>query len=141
MSQPECVLGTGVDLVENDRVQQVIGRWGAKFKDRVFLAAEQAYCEAKASPWMYYAGRLAVKEALSKAFGTGISEDLSWLDMEVVKDPSSGAPSIRLSPRGAVFARSRGVQRILVSLSHTGNFAIAQALLIGSAPVKSDVGG
>ena len=51
------VLGTGIDLVENDRMQDMMQRWGAKFLDRVFLAAEQAYCNAKAFPCRHYAGR------------------------------------------------------------------------------------
>jgi len=79
------VLGTGVDLVENERVRALLTRWGSRFRDRVYLPAEQAYCESKASPWLYYAGRFAVKEAVSKAFGTGIGEGLGWLDIEVVK--------------------------------------------------------
>jgi holo-[acyl-carrier protein] synthase len=123
------VIGTGVDLVENERVREVLARWGARFRDRVFLPSEQAYCETRAAPWLYYAGRFAVKEAVSKAFGTGIGPHLNWLDIEVVRDPASGAPSVRLSRKGVALARSRGVDHILVSLAHTRQFAIAHALL------------
>ena len=83
------MIGTGVDLVENDRVRGMLERWGDRFRDRVFLADEQEYCESKAAPWLYYAGRYAVKEAVSKAFGTGIGPSLGWLDMEVVKDAAT----------------------------------------------------
>ncbi len=127
----EVVIGTGVDLVENERLRVLLDKWGDRFKSRVYLPSEQAYCESKASPWLYYAGRFAVKEAVSKAFGTGIGTDLNWLDMEVVKDPISGAPSIVLSPHGQLLARKQGVLRVLISLSHTHNFAVAHALLIG----------
>jgi len=127
----EHVIGTGVDLVENDRLHGLLDKWGDRFKSRVFLPSEQAYCESKASPWLYYAGRFAVKEAVSKAFGTGIGTELGWLDMEVVKDAVSGAPSIALSPHGQCLARKQGVIRVLISLSHTHNFAVAHALLIG----------
>jgi len=130
----ETVIGTGVDLVENERIRVLLEKWGERFKSRVYVPAEQAYCESKASPWLYYAGRFAVKEAVSKAFGTGIGPDLGWLDMEVVKDPASGAPSIALSPHGRKLADRRGVRRILISLSHTHNFATAHALLIGDSP-------
>ena len=125
------VIGTGVDLVENERIRLLLEKWGDRFKDRIYVPAEQAYCDSKASPWLYYAGRFAVKEAVSKAFGTGIGPDLGWLDMEVVKDPVSGAPSIALSPHGQDLAARRAVTRILISLSHTHNFATAHALLIG----------
>lgn len=128
----ERVIGTGVDLVENERIRLLLEKWEDRFKDRVFLPSEQAYCDGKASPWLYYAGRFAVKEAVSKAFGTGIGPDLGWLDMEVVKNPLSGAPSIQLSPHGAILARRQGITKILISLSHTHNFAVAHALLMGT---------
>lgn len=129
----ERVIGTGVDLVENARIRTIIDQWGIRFKSRVFLPPEQAYCDGKASPWLYYAGRFAVKEAVAKGFGTGIGPDLGWLDMEVIKDPLSGAPSIALSPHGRLLADRLKVSRILISLSHTHNFAVAQAILIGQA--------
>ena len=128
----ERVIGTGVDLVENERIHQLLEKWGPRFKERVFLPAEQAYCDDKASPWLYYAGRFAVKEAVSKAFGTGIGPSLGWLDMEVIRNPESGAPSIRLSTHGQELAVRQGVDRVLISLSHTHHFAVAHALLIGS---------
>lgn len=128
------VIGTGVDLVENERIRVLLEKWGNRFKDRVFLPSEQAYCDGKAAPWLYYAGRFAVKEAVAKAFGTGIGPDLGWLDMEVVKDPDSGAPSISLSEHGRLLANRQGITRILISLSHTHNFAVAHALLIKGTP-------
>ena len=125
------VLGTGIDLVETGRMQEVLGRWGQAFRNRVFLPEEQAYCDSLAAPWRHYAGRFAVKEAVSKAFGTGIGPAIGLLDMEVVRDAVSGAPSIRLRGRGIDLLAERGVERILVSLSHTRHYAVAQALLIG----------
>ena len=127
----ERVIGTGVDLVENDRIHSLLEKWGTRFKDRVFLAAEQAYCDDKASPWLYYAGRFAVKEAVSKAFGTGIGPSLGWLDIEVVRNAESGAPSIKLTQHGKELAQRQGVDRVLISLSHTHHFAVAHALLVG----------
>lgn len=123
------ILGTGLDLAETGRMQEMIERWGARFKNRVFTSREQAYCDAKAAPHRHYAGRWAVKEAVSKAFGTGINHAISWLDIEVVNDPDSGAPAVNLSERGAEFARAHGSARILVSLSHTRDYAAAQAIV------------
>jgi holo-[acyl-carrier protein] synthase len=127
----ERVIGTGVDLVENDRIRGLLDKWGPRFKRHVYLPAEQAYCDDKASPWLYYAGRFAVKEAVSKAFGTGIGPSLGWLDIEVIRNEESGAPSICLSPHGQALAAHQGVARVLISLSHTRHFAVAHALLIG----------
>ena len=123
------VLGIGVDLVENDRMLQMLRRWGSNFKNRVFLAREQQYCDAKACPWHHYAGRFAVKEAVSKAFGTGVGPQLAWLDVEVVTDTFSGAPSVRLSEKGKKLAENINAGEILISLSHTRNYSVAQALL------------
>lgn len=125
------VKGIGVDLVENVRMQEMLKRWGARLKDRVFLKAEQMYCDAKACPERHYAGRFAVKEAVTKAFGTGIGPHVSWLDVEVVRNEETGAPSVRLSDRARMWAGKRDVERILISLSHTRNYAVAQALLLG----------
>lgn len=127
------VIGTGVDLVENERIRELLEKWGERFKSRIFLPSEQQYCDGKAQPWLYYAGRFAVKEAVSKAFGTGIGTDLNWLDIEVIKNPVSGAPSICLSPHGRCLAERQGVAKVLISLSHTHNFAVAHALLIGGS--------
>ncbi|TAN37673.1 MAG: holo-[acyl-carrier-protein] synthase [Verrucomicrobia bacterium] len=124
------VLGLGVDLTENARMRATLKRWNGQFKSRVFRPAEQRYCDACSQPWRHYAGRFAVKEAISKAFGTGIGEALGWLDIEVVRG-AAGAPTVKLHDAGARLARRRGVQRILISLSHTRHYAVAQALLVG----------
>lgn len=124
------VLGTGVDLVENDRMRDLLERWKSAFKSRVFLPKEQEYCDSKAMPCRHYAGRFAVKEAVSKAFGTGVGRHINWLDMEVIRDASTGAPSIRISGKAKRLAKKRGVNRILISLSHTKNYAVAHALLL-----------
>lgn len=125
------VLGTGIDLVENSRMKSAIGEWDSSFKDKVFLPTEQEYCETRPEPWRHYAGRFAVKEAVSKAFGTGVGARIGWMDIEVVRDARTGAPSVRLAGRAGRLARERGVRHVLVSLSHTRHYAVAQAVLVG----------
>ena len=125
------VVGIGVDLVENDRMQEMLDRWGPKFKDKVFLKKEQQYCETKASPGHHYAARFAVKEAVSKAFGTGMGPHIGWLDIEVVRDSNTGAPSVKLSKKARKLVLARKACDVLVSLSHTRNYAMAHALLLG----------
>lgn len=126
------VLGIGVDLTENERMRATLKRWSRQFKNRVFRPEEQAYCDSCSQPWRHYAGRFAVKEAVSKAFGTGIGDALGWLDIEVLR-AASGAPAVQLHGGGAQLARRRGVRQILISLSHTRHYAVAQALLLGAA--------
>ena len=127
----ECVLAVGVDLVESDRVRKAIEAWGDRFVGRVFRTDERAYCDRQAAPWRHYAGRFAVKEAVAKAFGTGIGDSLGWKDVEVARDPKTGAPAVTLHGRGWRLAAERGVARVLVSLAHGRDLAIAQATLVG----------
>jgi len=127
-----CVTGTGIDLVENARIRDMIARWGSRFKNRVFTRREQDYCDSKAAPYRHYAGRWAVKEAVSKAFGTGITPSISWLDIEVVNDSTSGSPRVNLSKKSRELAGTLGIGRIHVSLSHTRDHAAAQAILTAS---------
>ncbi|MFC1462316.1 holo-ACP synthase [Verrucomicrobiota bacterium] len=127
-----CILGTGIDLVENERMREVIERWGAKFVDRVFLPSEQEYCDTKSAPYRHYAGRFAVKEAVSKAFGTGLGPSIGLLDIEVVRDSDSGAPSVQLSEKAMRLASSRDAGGVMVSLAHTRSYAVAQALLVAN---------
>ncbi len=131
-SKGKGVLGTGIDLVETDRMSEMLEKWGDAFKKKVFLAKEQQYCDTKAAPFRHYAARFAVKEAVSKAFGTGMGPHIGWLDIETVRDESSGAPSVRLVEKGAELARSMGVTEIVVSLSHARDYAVAHVLLLGS---------
>jgi holo-[acyl-carrier protein] synthase len=127
----EVVLGTGIDLVENDRIRDVLARWDAQFTARVFTEAERAYCESKASPVQHYAARFAIKEAVAKALRTGIGPHMGWNEIEVVRDAASGAPSVALHGAAQRYAGKIGVDRILISLSHTRNYAVAQAVVVG----------
>jgi holo-[acyl-carrier protein] synthase len=134
------VVGTGIDLVEVARIRQVLEQWRDRFTHRVFLEAERRYCESRPHPWMHYAVRFAVKEAVAKAFGTGISPELGWQDIKVVADPATRAPSVRFSPKGQALAARRGIARVLISLSHTHNYAVAQAILVEDGNRTTDDG-
>jgi holo-[acyl-carrier protein] synthase len=128
-----AVLGTGIDLVENDRMRETLSRWSGRFKDRVFLPSEQRYCDGKADPAGHYAARFAVKEAVTKAIGTGIGPHISWLDIEVIRNEVTGAPSVRFGPKVAPMIAAREIRDVLISLSHTRTYAVAHALLIGGS--------
>lgn len=129
------IIGIGIDLVENARIAGSISKFGDRFLHRVFCEGEIAYCQAMRHNTPHYAARFAAKEAVSKAFGCGIGNQLGLLDIEVVRSPA-GAPGILLHGHGVELARQHGVTRIFLSLSHTDHYATAQALLSGN-PVPS----
>ena len=126
----DAVLGIGIDLVENARIRDSLEKFGDRFKRRVFLPSEQAYCDAKADPAIHYAGRFAAKEAVSKAFGTGIGSSLGWCDIEIVKKDGSGEPLVALHGGGEQLLKSRGAGGVLISITHTRDHSAAQAVLL-----------
>jgi holo-[acyl-carrier protein] synthase len=121
------IVGTGIDAVEIDRIQHVIDRFGSRFLDRVFLGAEQAYCLRKRKSAESFAARFAAKEAAAKALGTGIRYGVNWLEIEVVREPS-GRPTLQLHGRAAQIAGRLGVVRSSLSLTHTGQVAMASVV-------------
>ncbi|MGA2219500.1 MAG: holo-ACP synthase [Terracidiphilus sp.] len=122
------IIGSGIDLTEIARIQQSIDRYGKRFLDRVYTAAEQAYCLRKRNAAESFAARFAAKEAGAKALGTGISHGVGWLEIEVVREPS-GRPTIRFQGRAAEIAARLGVAHAALSLTHTASLAMASVVL------------
>ncbi len=122
------IVGTGIDLVEIGRIQHSMDRYGSRFLDRVYTAAEQAYCLRKRKAAESFAARFAAKEAGAKALGTGISFGVNWLEIEVVRAPG-GRPSLRFHGRAAQIAAAMGVARSALSITHTANLAMASVVL------------
>jgi holo-[acyl-carrier protein] synthase len=126
------LLGVGMDIVETRRIADSITRFGDRFLHRVFTEGEIAYAQSMKNPHLHLAARFAAKEAISKAFGTGIGRELGWRDLEIVREPS-GQPRGRLHGRAVAYAETRGVLAIHVSLSHTAEYGAASAVLLGRA--------
>lgn len=124
------IVGTGIDLVEIERIQQSVERYGERFLKRVYTAAEQAYCLRKKNAAESLAARFAAKEAGAKAIGTGISHGVSWLEIEVVREPG-GRPSLTFHGRAREIAAGLGVQSAALSLTHSRNMAMASVVLEG----------
>lgn len=120
--------GVGVDLVEIARMEEAITR-RPRLKRRLFTDAERAYCERRARPAEHYAARFAAREAVLKALGTGFA-GMGFKDVEVVVDERTGAPSARLFGAAAARAQELGVQEVALSLSHTREVAVANAVLV-----------
>jgi holo-[acyl-carrier protein] synthase len=127
------VLGIGVDLVENARIQHSLDRFGERFLQRVFTAGEIEYSQSMKFPARHLAARFAAKEALSKAFGTGIGKAMGWKDIDVRKKPS-GEPFVVLEGGAKQLADDRGVRAVWISLSHTEHHAMAVIVIEGAAP-------
>ena len=124
------IVGSGIDLVEIGRIQQSIDRYGSRFLNRIYSAAEQAYCLRKRNSAESFAARFAAKEAGAKALGTGISHGVGWLEIEVIRLPS-GKPTLQYHVRAAQFAARLGVANIALSITHTASLAMASVVLEG----------
>lgn len=122
------ITGSGIDAVEIARIEHAISRYGKRFLDRVFLGSEQAYCLSKRRSAESFAARFAAKEAAAKALGTGFSQGVNWLEIEVVRE-RSGRPSLRFHGRAAQIAERMGPVRPALSLTHTGELAMASVVL------------
>jgi holo-[acyl-carrier protein] synthase len=122
------IVGTGLDIAEIDRIGAAIGRHGAPFLERLFTPGEVAYCEKHKNKFERYAGRFAAKEAAMKALGTGWSRGIRWRDIEVAREPS-GRPTLLLVGVAREIADGLGVKNISLSITHSGNFALAQVIL------------
>jgi holo-[acyl-carrier protein] synthase len=125
------VLGIGVDLVENERIQHSLDRFGERFLHRVFTAGEIEYSQSMKYPARHFAARFAAKEAVSKAFGTGIGKAMGWKDIDVRRKPS-GEPFVVLEGGAKNLAAARGVSAVWITLSHTENHAMAMIVLEGN---------
>jgi holo-[acyl-carrier protein] synthase len=122
------IIGSGIDLTEIGRIQQSMDRYGARFLDRVYTAAEKAYCGRKRNAAESFAARFAAKEAGAKALGTGINFGVTWREIEVVRLPG-GRPTLKFHGRAAEIAARLGVTRSALSLTHTTELAMASVVL------------
>src|SRR5688572_5089501 len=116
------VVGLGVDIVDVARIRTSLERHGERFHQRIFTAAESAYCLGMRDSAPFFAVRFAAKEAVSKALGTGIGPQCAWLEIEV-RRKATGEPFVVLHGAAAETAKRLGIQRVLLSLSHTDHYA------------------
>src|SRR5436305_4763363 len=122
------ILGVGIDIIEVARIRASHEKFGERFLSRILRAAEIAYSLSHRDPAPFLAARFAAKEAISKAFGTGIGKHLGWQDMEVGRK-ESGEPFVILHEGGKRLLDERKARIVLISLSHTQEHAAAVAIL------------
>ncbi|MEW6541425.1 MAG: holo-ACP synthase [Bacillota bacterium] len=123
------ILGIGVDLVSVNRIRAASERTGGRILVRLFTPAERDCCRARRTAYECYAARFAAKEAVFKALGTGFSGG-RWHDVEITNGPGGG-PVAALTGGAARAAARRGITRVLLSLSHEGDQAVAFAIAVG----------
>ncbi|NUN50086.1 MAG: holo-ACP synthase [Candidatus Brocadiae bacterium] len=121
------IVGIGVDICEVSRMAAFLERQGERAHERLFSGEEVRYCLRRRRSAQSFAARFAAKEAVMKLFGTGWSQGIRWRDIEVVRAPG-GPPGIRLHGEAAQRAQRMGIARIHLSITHSGDNAMAHVI-------------
>mgnify|MGYP002640035727 CR=1 FL=1 len=121
------IYGTGIDIIEVERIKKSLGKYSPRFENKVFTDKEIDYCQSQADPAKHFAARFAVKEAVSKSLGTGISKDVGFKDIEVVNQVS-GKPLVIMNGQGKKLFEKLNLKFIHISISHDKHYAIAHAI-------------
>ena len=122
------IVGLGLDIVEIERVQGMLDRWGDRFLRKVFTEKEIDYCNRYGSSADHFAGRFAAKEAAMKALGVGWGASAVWHEVEVLNE-ESGKPVLSMKGGTAGLAEELGVRAKHVSISHSQTSACAVVVL------------
>ena len=122
------IIGTGIDIVEIQRIKKAAQKWGDTFLDKVFTKKELSYAKKRHFPYQHLAARFAAKEAVAKAFGD--VNLISWKDIEV-ENLDNGKPQVKLSGAANLLKSKKGIKKIIISLSHSKHYAVANAILMG----------
>ena len=113
------ILGSGIDIIEVDRIAKAIKTWGDDFLNHVFTEAEIAYAKKRRFPYQHFAARFAAKEAVLKAIGD--NAHVYWKDIQISND-RHGRPV-------CVYKNKKFKNKIIISISHTENYAVASAII------------
>ena len=121
------IFGTGIDIVDIKKIKKTVEKWGESFNNKIFTSRELDYCYQKKSPFPHLAARFAAKEAFLKALGRAERSGISWKEIQV-DSKDGGQPFYRLSGSAKSLMTEQGFKPFL-TISHTGNYAIAHCLL------------
>ncbi|OGP66383.1 MAG: holo-[acyl-carrier-protein] synthase [Deltaproteobacteria bacterium RBG_16_44_11] len=122
------IYGIGIDLVENERIGKIIGKWGEKFLSRVFSAKEVEYCSKHIQAQIHYAARFAAKESFLKALGIGLGMGVKLREIEVARD-IKGKPDLALWGGAKAQMEKQKITKVHLSLTHTKKYATAFVIL------------
>ena len=123
------IVGTGVDIVEISRIKQAAKKWSARFLKRIFTQNELAYANGKPLPYQHLAARFAAKEAVLKAIGDSTIHRIEWVHVEILND-EHGKPVVNLSGQAKKIKQEKNITDIIISMSHTRTYAVANAIMI-----------
>ena len=121
------IIGTGIDIVEVVRIKRALDMWGDRFLNRVFTKRELSYANKKKFSHENLAARFACKEAVLKAFGD-TKVGIRLKNIEILNN-SKGKPEVILHREAKEFADKNKLDKIIVSMSHTNNYAVSNAIL------------
>ena len=125
------IVATGIDLIECKRIADVWERHGERLTARLLTPAEREYVSRHRNVVPRLTGRFAAKEAVLKVLGTGWRGKIAWQDMEISNE-DSGQPRVKLTGECQRVADQLGITDILISITHTENYAAATAIGIGA---------
>jgi len=123
------IIGTGVDIVEISRIKNAAIKWKKNFLKRIFTDNELLYSNERTTSYQHLAARFAAKEAVLKALGNGFTKRVEWKDIEVWNE-KSGKPNVRVSGEVKRISKKLGVTDIIISMSHTRTYAVANVILV-----------
>lgn len=126
------ILGTGIDIIEIYRMKDAVKKWGDSFLTKIFTPREIAYSSNRRFSSQHFAARFAAKEAVVKAFGEPNKHPIRWTDIEVLND-SEGKPVIEFHNDALKLKKKKKVGDVMVSMSHSEKYAIANVILEGRA--------
>ena len=121
------IFGTGIDMIEVNRIKKSIQKYSDRFEQKIFTQSEINYCRLQADPIKHFAARFSVKEAVLKCFGTGIAQGITWRDIEIEKK-ESGQPFLNLYGKGKILFDQLKLKHIHISITHEKKYAIAHAI-------------
>lgn len=120
------IYGIGIDIIEIERIQQSVEKFGDKFLKRVFTPVELEYSNGKANRFQHLAARFAAKEAVAKAMSQGWSGSFNWQDIEVYNEPS-GMPSVKLFNQLKDYLGTD--KELKLTMSHSHHYVTCFAIL------------
>ena len=123
------ILGMGTDIVEVFRMKDAINKWGDNFLGKIFTPREIKYANSRRFYHQHFAARFAAKEAVVKAFGEPKKFPIKWTEIEVVND-DEGKPAIKFHNDALKLKNKKKVTNVVVSMSHSKNYAIANVILL-----------
>jgi len=125
------IFGTGIDIVNIERIAGMVDRWGDLFLGRVFTEREIVWCRKRTRPPECFAIRFAAKEAFLKAIGRGLRNGIQWTDIEVENDPL-GKPLFSFHRKAKEVLKIQRITKAFLTLSHERPYAVAHVILVGN---------